>query len=356
MRHVQLTFFYFALICGICLSVRTGFAQEAETEAEMKPYTEEIRSTDATLEMVPIPGGTFVMGSPEDEEGRNEDEGPQHQVKIEPFWMGKYEITWDQFDIWNFNRDIALREANGEEPSDLDKKADAVTRPTKAYQPMDFDMGRSGGFPAICMTQLSAKMYCRWLSEKTGHYYRLPTEAEWEYACRAGTTTAYSWGDDPGDADDFALSDDNSDFQYEKVGQRKPNPWGLFDMHGNVAELCLDLYQPDYYSTLPTDKVVVSPINVPNWKEEYPRVARGGSWDQPLEELRSAARMSSTPDWKYQDPQLPQSIWYFTDALHVGFRVVRPLNVPSKEKRLELGWEPIPGEVTEDGLKGGFIE
>jgi formylglycine-generating enzyme required for sulfatase activity len=301
---------------------------EAADEASMKPYTERIVGTTVTFDMVPIRGGKFLMGSPADEPDRSDDEGPQHEVAIEPFWMGKCEVTWDEYEIWSFNLDIKLRTLHEKQPTALDKLADAVTRPTPPYTDMTFGMGKSG-YPAICMTQLAAKKYCEWLSAKTGRYYRLPTEAEWEYACRAGTTTAYSFGDDPEQLDQYAWYFDNSRGKYQRVGQKKPNPWGLHDMHGNVAEWVLDAYDPNYYQQL-AGQTTTRPYNPP--RSLYPRVVRGGSWDDDPERLRSAARRGSDPSWKQQDPQLPQSIWYHTDATFVGFRVVRPLREPSAEE------------------------
>ncbi len=177
----------------------------ATTQAEMKPYTDVIANTLVTFKMVPIPGGKFMMGSPASEAGRGEDEGPPHEVVIEPFWMEEHEVTWGEYEIWMFNLDIQRRAVNSEPTTDLDKAADAVTRPTKPYTDMSFGMGKDG-FPAISMTQLAAKTYCKWLSAKTGRYYRLPTEAEWEYACRAGSKTAYSFGDDPMKLDEYAWS------------------------------------------------------------------------------------------------------------------------------------------------------
>ena len=198
---------------------------KANSQDEMKPYTQPMRHTRVTFDMVPIPGGEFVMGSPEDEEGRLEDEGPQYRVKIEPFWMGKCEVSWDEYDVWRLSLDVQRRKLANRKADDVDEVADAVTRATKEYQPMDFGMGHDG-FPAISMTQLAAKQYCEWLTAKTGHYYRLPSEAEWEYACRAGTTTAFSFGEDETDIDDYAWYYENSDDAYQKVGQKKPNPWG----------------------------------------------------------------------------------------------------------------------------------
>ena len=242
--------------------------------------------------------------------------------------MGKCEVTWQEYELWGLGLDKQRRPTKGAAPSEWDKTADALAIPTKPYSDMSFGMGKQG-FPAVCMTQFAAKMYCRWLSAKTGRYYRLPTEAEWEYACRAGTTTAYSFGDDPGKLDDYAWSADNSDDKYHKVGKKKPNPWGLYDMQGNVAEWCLDQYLPDRYKQL-AGKLVESPV-VPV-TEEYPQVVRGGAWTDEAPLLRSAARRGSNKDWKAQDPQIPQSIWYHTDANFVGFRVVRPLRVPTPEE------------------------
>jgi formylglycine-generating enzyme required for sulfatase activity len=284
--------------------------------------------------MVPIPGGKFVMGSPDGEASRKEDEGPQHEVEIEPFWMGKCEVTWDEYEVWMFNLDIQRRELNKVEATDREKQADAVTRPTKPYTDMTFGMGKEG-YPAICMTQLAAKTYCKWLSAKTGRYYRLPTEAEWEYACRADTKTAYSFGDESDKLAEYAWNFDNSEEKYHKVGGKKPNLWGLHDMHGNVAEWTLDQYIPDYYQQF-AGKIVKEPLAIPT--RLYPQAVRGGSWDDDPEALRSAARRGSHKDWKQQDPQLPQSIWYFTDALFLGFRVVRPLVEPSDAEKAKI-WD-----------------
>jgi formylglycine-generating enzyme required for sulfatase activity len=306
---------------------------DAQTQAEMKPYTEVISGTNVTFDMVPIRGGRFLQGSPETEESRRPDEGPQHEVEVEPFWMGKYEVTWDAYDIWSFELDIKRRQVTGALPNELDKFADAAARPTKPYTDMSFGMGREG-YPAICMTQLAAKRYCEWLSAKTGRYYRLPTEAEWEYACRAGTQTAYYFGDDPEKLGDYEWFFQNSNDKYHKVGQKKPNPWGLYDMHGNVAEWVLDGYEPEGYKQF-VGSVAKNPLVLP--RSMYPRCVRGGSWDDDPEACRSAARRGSTAEWKQQDPQLPQSIWYFTDAQFLGFRVVRPLRPPTDEDRVKFG-------------------
>lgn len=303
----------------------------AKSEKEMKPYREPIEHTELAIDMVPIPGGTFVMGSPEDESDRNDDEGPLHEVTISPFWIGKYEITWDQYDAWGEQMDQLRRKMMSLPATPRDVLVDGVSKPTEPYTDMSFGMGR-GEYPAICMTQHAARTYCQWLTAKTGRYYRLPTEAEWEYACRAGTSTAYSFGDDSDQLEDYAWFFDNSDDTYQEVGQKKANPWGLHDMHGNVSEWVLDQHDPEYYSQ--SDKSQ-DPLNIP--LKLYPRVVRGGGWDNDPEMLRSAARTASDEDWKIQDPQFPKSIWYHTDALSVGFRVVRPLKEPSPQEK-ESKW------------------
>ncbi len=293
---------------------------------DMKGYKTTIPGTEVDFEMLPIPAGKFKMGSPASEAGRQPDEGPQHEVEIAPFWMQKFETTWNAFELFMYpNEEKKTRESKKLDPA-LNALTDAVTRPTQPYVEMSFGMGKDG-FPAISMTQHSANKFCEWLSAKTGHFYRLPTEAEWEYAARAGTTTTYFWGDDPKQMSEYCWWGKNADFKYQKVGKKKPNPWGLYDILGNVLEWTIDQYDPAYYANSPAE----NPWNKAT--KPYPHSARGGSWDDDkAEKLRVAARRASDKSWKIQDPQLPKSIWYHTDAQFLGFRIVRPLKTPSKEE------------------------
>jgi formylglycine-generating enzyme required for sulfatase activity len=324
---------------------RPARGSEAAVPADRKPYTEKIPGTDVAFEMVPVPAGRFVMGSPPGEPNRSKDEGPQCEVQLAPFWMGKCEVTWEEYELWALGHDEYFRTTPKAERTDRDRKADAVTRATPPYGDHAFGMGRDGR-PAISMTQLAAKMYCKWLSAKTGRYYRLPTEAEWEYACRAGTRTAYSFGDDPNGLDDRAWHAGNSDEKYHPVGRKKPNPWGLHDMHGNVAEWVLDRYTADGYAAW-AGKPVRCPLAVPS--KIHPRVVRGGSWRDGAAVLRSAARRHSGAKWSAQDPQVPQSIWWHTDADFVGFRVVRPLRKPTAEEAKRYGLDkPQQAELKDD--------
>ena len=282
---------------------------------------------EAQFDMVPIPGGTFLMGSPAGEKGRNADEGPQHWVTIRPFWMGKTEVTWDEYEVFQKEMGVNHWEINEKR---LKADADAYTGPTPPYVDQYYGHG-AGKHPALCMTQHAACEYCRWLTKRTGKLYRLPTEAEWEYAARAGATTAYFFGDDPKDLDQYAWYIKNAppkedeEPKTHEVATRKPNPWGLFDMYGNVSEWCLDHYDKNYYQMLPKDKPALVPVLLPS-QRRFAHVTRGGSWHDDPPTLRSAARVGSDPEWIKIDPQRPQSIWWLTMWDYVGFRVVRAVD------------------------------
>ena len=279
-----------------------------------QPYEQEVVGTDVKIKMVPIPAGTFVMGSSEKEKGREKDEGPVKTVKISAFWMSVCEITFDQYD---FFRDAQR---------DTIKKPDGITRPSPAYIDFTLGMGKQGGFPANSMTQYAALMYCRWLYEKTGVFYRLPTEAEWEYAARAGSVTSYPMGKDAKNLKDFAWFEANSGNKYHKVGELKSNAWGLCDMLGNVAEWCLDEYKEDYFGLISDNDPSVLP------SARQPRTVKGGSFRDKDLELRPANRIKSDPIWNRRDPQIPKSKWWNADAPFIGFRIVKPEKQPSKEE------------------------
>jgi formylglycine-generating enzyme required for sulfatase activity len=280
--------------------------------AQMAAYKTTIPRTDVSYDMVPVPGGEFRMGTPDGEPGHRKDEGPVHTVRIEPFWMSAHETTWDEYRLFMFASQAG-------ETANKDARVDAVSRPTRPYVEMSFGMGING-YPAISMTQHAANKYAEWLSAKTGEFYRLPTEAEWEYACRAGTQI------DPAKIGEYAWYFENSDGKYQKIATKKPNAWGLYDMLGNVMEWTLDQYAPYTDSGKPvTEPWVVA-------TKPYPQAVRGGSWADDAEKCRCGARVASDPTWKQQDPQLPKSIWYHTDAQGLGFRLVRPLKVPGSEE------------------------
>ena len=296
-------------------------------------YNQDIIGTNYGLEMIPIEGGNFLMGSSNTEKNRSLDEGPAHLVQVKSFWMAKHETTWDLYHLFMI-RDIDKNQPIYNSKSEVNIKVDGVSSATTPYVEMSFGMG-TDGYPAISMTQLAAKKFCKWISAMTGNFYRLPTEAEWEYACRAGTNTAYSFGDDSSLLDDFAWYNNNSEDSYQKVGGKKPNPWGLFDMHGNVSEWTLDKYEERAYLKY-KDTLSFDPYEKP--VKIYPRVVRGGSWIDSSSKLRSASRKKSSKEWKKQDPQIPRSIWWHTDAQFVGFRIIRPLITPTKEEQFEY-WE-----------------
>ena len=290
-------------------------------------FTETLLGTDHSLDLVFVKGGTFTMGSSKSEVGHFGDEGPQHEVAVDAFWMGQFEVTWDLYNLF-VTREIDAYQSKKIPTSEVQIDVDAVSGATTPYVEMSFGMGIEG-YPAICMTQLAAVKFCEWLSAMTGHFYRLPTEAEWEYACRAGSTTSFSFGNTTENLGEYAWYASNSDDKYQLVGTKKPNAWGLYDMHGNVAEWTLDQYVPTSYRT--RKELVKNPFQEPS--KIYPKVVRGGSWMDAPKRLRSAARRPSTKKWKMRDPQIPKSKWWHTDAPFVGFRVVRPVKTPTEEEQ-----------------------
>ena len=309
------------VVIGACSAIalpdpRAAADRQSTPAADRAGYVETIPGTSVTFEMLAIPEGPLTIGSPAGEPHRAPDEGPQQTVRIRPFWMGRTEVTWDEYDVFAFAQAIAGARASTPAAA---AGADAITRPTPPYADESFGYGK-GRQPAISMQHHAAMEYCRWLSAKTGKAYRLPTEAEWEYAARAGSTSAYAYGDDPAKLGDVAWYAANADGHPHVVGTRAANRWGLHDMHGNVAEWCLDRYEADAYRALAPG--TIGPVLLPS-ERRYPHVARGGSWDDDLARLRSAARRASSPEWNRRDPQSPQSIWWFTDATFVGLRVVR---------------------------------
>lgn len=287
----------------------------AQQPKEFKPYTTTLSGSQVSFNMVPVPAGTFVMGSPENETGRGTDEGPQKSIELSAFWMGEKEVTHDEFLVF-FSDDSVSRNS----------EVDAVTRPTSQYIDLSWGMGKLGGFPFNSMSQRTALMYCRWLYKKTGTFYRLPTEAEWEYACRAGATSTYPFGNDPAALGDYAWYEGNSENKYHKTGTKKPNAWGLYDMLGNVAEWTLDQYKETYLSEAANKDPLTEPTS------KYPKTLKGGGYTTPAAMMRCAARFKSESSWNKRDPQIPKSKWWLTDAAAVGFRVVSPVQQPSAEE------------------------
>ena len=329
----------------------------ATTAGEMKAYEDTIPAPapygDRTFKMVPIPGGKFMMGSPDSEKGRDEIESPQFEIEVQPFWMGEAEVTWKEFELYALKY---MRLAHEKDPVDNQRLniADAFAMPTPPYNIGALSFNKSSSpenLPASGMTHYAAQVYCKWLTAITGRYYRLPTEAEWEFACRAGTTTAFSFGDDPAAIDEYAWTANNCEpgTGYHAVKQKKTNPYGLYDIHGNVAEWTCQQYRKDDYQDFADGKVENAFIPISHKEkfgiraaERFNQIVRGGSCDHDPLDCRSAKRIVTNRDWKKQDPMFPQSIWWVTDAPYVGFRVVRPLHPPTTEEEFAF-YDPDPG-------------
>ncbi len=270
---------------------------QAHQAEKRSAYSTTIPNTTVSYSMAAIPAGDFVMGSPDSDPQRTPEEQPQHKVHIDAFWMQTHEVTWDEYRLFMFANQAG-------EASHKDSVVDAVSRPTRPYVEMSFGMGING-YPAISMTQHAANKYAEWLSAKTGEFYRLPTEAEWEFACRAGNSGSYHTGEG---VRAMRLAgwctyrgESGGARETRPVGQYLANAFGLYDMHGNVREWCLDWYFPKAQ--------LEGALQNPNSAGERStqRVLRGGCWATGAAACRSAARNKESPE---------------TAAPFTGFRVV----------------------------------
>ena len=248
--------------------------------ALQQPETVDIPGTKAKFDLVALPGGKATVGSPDTETGRRDDE-KRREVTLQPFWLGAREVTWREFNLFRYGKDL-----------------DAVTRPTIADNyiidviPDDW---RKDPRPMTNARWHSAVMYCEWLSKKTGRYFRLPTETEWEYAARAGSASPT-----PDPVNEFAWHKGNSKGGTHNGGELKANALGLHDMMGNVWEYALE------------------PFAFP----DYGPVIRGGNWSSVPREMRFANRQSIPLKWFADDSNLPRSVWWVTShEVSIGFRI-----------------------------------
>lgn len=264
------------------------------------------------MQLAFIPGGELVLTQPS---------GTPVRVALSPFWMGIYEVRYAEYNLFQFRQNDS--DASAWQGGTF--RADAIARPTRQYVDLTFGMGTKGGVPAVSMTQQAALHFCYWLYQKTGQFFRLPTEAEWEYACRAGGSGPLPLGVNANALDQHAWHYDNSFEKYHPVGEKQPNAWGFFDMLGNVAEWTLDAHAPVY-----AEKIADQPLDpqLPP-TSRYGRTVKGGSFDDNPSDCTCAQRLASTAGWQKRDPQIPKSKWWNTDSAFVGFRVVRPVNQPS---------------------------
>lgn len=298
---------------GIVIPLR---AQDASLPQDFRTYLQQIPGSSVSFKMVAVPGSTFLMGSPGEGKYHQEDEGPQTSVTVDSFWIEEHEVTFDEYVMF---QNASLDHA---------PLPDAITRPSPPYVDFSLGMGQEGGYPANSMSQHAALMYCKWLYEKTGVFFRLPTEAEWEYACRAGSETVYPYGDAPRKLSAYGWYAGNSANKYHKIKQLQPNAWGIYDMLGNVAEWTLDQYREDYFTTI-RDHPRNPHITV---EKKYPVTLKGGHFRSEAAALRPASRLPSDRKWNARDPQIPKSKWWIADAPFVGFRIVRPLKQPAPEE------------------------
>lgn len=315
------------------------------------PYSQTIPGTDVSFEMIPVPGGEFEMGSRSDDAAASE--LPLRKVRIAPFWIGKTEVTWGEYQQY-MAMDAAFKKLH---QSDMRKvtdpqSVDAVTAPSALYEPeITYEAGESPDQPAASMTQYAAKQYTKWLSLLSGQLYRLPYESEWEYACRAGTTTKYYFGDDDAELENHGWFYDNSDELRQACAQLPPNPWGLYDMYGNASEWVLDAWTENGYADVPDNATVQEAYQKPD--KVFPRVLRGGSFWSDAELCNSAARLASDDKpWKEEDPNYPKSPWWYTseEGLGAGMRIVRPYVVPQTDAEKSAFWDADVESISRDAL------
>lgn len=296
-------------------------------------FVETIPNSTVSFKMIAVPGGEFTIGSDEKDKFAKPDEFPARKVKISRFFMAETEVSWDEY-LAFYSQTGAEGRSTDTEGSRTTQTVDAITGPTPPYGQPDQNWGL-GARPAITMRYHAAETYCKWLSSVTGKKYRLPTEAEWEYACRANTSTPYFFdgnpkkyseknfwnkimGVDTTTINTYVIYAKNSDGKTQKSDRVKANPFGLKNMLGNVAEFCSDWYAPDAYKNIADG---AADPKGPGMGEE--RVVRGGSFKSDPEDLRSTSRgFTQSTAWMVTDPQMPKSIWWYSDCNHVGFRVV----------------------------------
>jgi formylglycine-generating enzyme required for sulfatase activity len=257
------------------LLVGVAIANRSQTPPPQKlaPFIETLPKSVVKIQMLPIPGGTYKSGN--------------KTVEVKPFYIAKTEMPWEAFDLFL---------SSGPPSKSYDQtefKPDAIARPSKSYILPDLGWGHNG-YPVINVSFTTVEMYCRWLSSVTNKKYRVPTEAEWELACRAGATGP--WKIDKATAEKAAWYLDNSDEMTHPVGKKAANKFGLYDTLGNVGEWATDL--------------------------DGKPVLCGGTFLDKLADVSPSTRKRWTPKWQETDPQIPKSRWWLSDGSFVGFRVV----------------------------------
>ncbi|RXQ94534.1 hypothetical protein EO244_09660 [Ancylomarina salipaludis] len=283
---------------------------EANKITGFKNFKEQIPGSDVSFDMIAIPAGEFEKAIYHNNKF-NSKPLVRKKIQLSPFFMAKVELTWDAYLV--FLRDV---ESEGREQTQaLDSlETDVISGATPPWGDPAQGWGM-GQRPAISMTWQAANTYCKWLSKKTGKTYRLPTEAEWEYACRANSDLQDNWTDE--EMANRIIFRDNSKGKTHLPEGMKANAFGLVNMLGNVKEFCSDWYADNPFEN---DSFVVNPEGPETGVE---RVIKGGSYRSEKKDMRVDYRENTQHDnWLKTDPQMPKSIWWYSDCRDVGFRLV----------------------------------